>query len=371
MINDQTIANFCSDTSREIDNLTEELRFYNVCSQTHSIDKRTSNSEQSDRDSDVVDSSPFYTHINHRLANSGSDLNAKPDPRDRSLSNLDAFIDSIDGAADPGDDFPSVACMLQSVDLRGEPFESAKKWRPTEPGVPADTYSPSSPPSTWDGNIETSTDTLVPVIENAQANDDFDLERLCSTALQLTNAMNSDALSDTSTQSSHKSGEGRPRTFSEALKRNEPSSADESNLSELLRADTCNGRSDSSASNSSVNAPLPALHRLRRNSSTSRKPTVDMFSPNGHVPGRLFAESFSPGATNFSARLPTPTNPMQALDTFSTNSPALTAALNVSCPDGLAHALSEQNLRLQLLVQEHKVQGVNAERPTFISFVFV
>lgn len=123
MINDQTIANFCSDTSREIDNLTEELRFYNVCSQSHSIEKRTTNSEQSDRDSDVVDSSPFYTHINHRLENSGSDLNAKLDPRDRSLSNLDAFIDSIDGAADPGDDFPSVACMLQSVDLRGKFFE--------------------------------------------------------------------------------------------------------------------------------------------------------------------------------------------------------------------------------------------------------
>lgn len=27
----------------------------------------------------------------------------------------------------------------------------------------------------------------------------------------------------------------------------------------------------------------------------------------------------------------------------------------ISCPDGLAHALSEQNLRLQQIVYEHKV----------------
>lgn len=29
--------------------------------------------------------------------------------------------------------------------------------------------------------------------------------------------------------------------------------------------------------------------------------------------------------------------------------------VTISCPDGLAHALSEQNLRLQQLVYEHKV----------------
>lgn len=29
----------------------------------------------------------------------------------------------------------------------------------------------------------------------------------------------------------------------------------------------------------------------------------------------------------------------------------------ISCPDGLAHALSEQNLRLQQIVYEHKVIG--------------
>lgn len=29
----------------------------------------------------------------------------------------------------------------------------------------------------------------------------------------------------------------------------------------------------------------------------------------------------------------------------------------LSCPDGLAHALSEQNIRLQQLIYEHKVSG--------------
>lgn len=30
----------------------------------------------------------------------------------------------------------------------------------------------------------------------------------------------------------------------------------------------------------------------------------------------------------------------------------------ISCPDGLAHALSEQNLRLQQIVYEHKVDVI-------------
>lgn len=30
-------------------------------------------------------------------------------------------------------------------------------------------------------------------------------------------------------------------------------------------------------------------------------------------------------------------------------------SVTISCPDGLAHALSEQNLRLQQIVYEHKV----------------
>lgn len=29
---------------------------------------------------------------------------------------------------------------------------------------------------------------------------------------------------------------------------------------------------------------------------------------------------------------------------------------NISCPDGLAHGLSEQNIRLHQIVQEHKVE---------------
>lgn len=33
--------------------------------------------------------------------------------------------------------------------------------------------------------------------------------------------------------------------------------------------------------------------------------------------------------------------------------------VQLKCPDGLAHALSEQNLRLQQIVNEHKVLVVN------------
>lgn len=32
--------------------------------------------------------------------------------------------------------------------------------------------------------------------------------------------------------------------------------------------------------------------------------------------------------------------------------------VTISCPDGLAHALSEENIRLQQIVHEHKVNNI-------------
>lgn len=62
--------------------------------------------------------------------------------------------------------------------------------------------------------------------------------------------------------------------------------------------------------------------------------------------------STSPSMTN--SRFSTPGGRSLPLTPPSAN--AERPPVTISCPDGLAHALSEQNLRLQQLVYEHKVK---------------
>ncbi|XP_058455879.1 myotubularin-related protein 3 isoform X2 [Malaya genurostris] len=108
-------------------------------------------------------------------------------------------------------------------------------------------------------------------------------------------------------------------------------------------------------------APLSAPHhqpqnqRRRRNSSNSKN---DM-SPNKPTNG-----SISPSATN--SRFSTPGARSLPLTPpsvpFSSERPPVAA---LSCPDGLAHALSEQNLRLQQIVYEHRLREEALQRELY------
>ncbi|XP_058825823.1 myotubularin-related protein 4 isoform X2 [Topomyia yanbarensis] len=107
--------------------------------------------------------------------------------------------------------------------------------------------------------------------------------------------------------------------------------------------------------------PITAYHyqpqnqRRRRNSSNSKN---DM-SPNKPTNG-----SISPSATN--SRFSTPGARSLPLTPpsvpFSTERPPVAA---LSCPDGLAHALSEQNLRLQQIVYEHRLREEALQRELY------
>lgn len=181
VINDQTIANYCSDTVRELNNLTEELhhtdlhmgRFNsnnsnrnvengigatnktferNVCSinddlnvdcqtlqeitnnpsinslsQINSNRLYESNCNGRIGDIDAVDSSPFYTqlsqHLENNLSNLSDDDNRGSGSCDRSLTpadSIDGRMEMENGSIDDNDEFRMATCMLQSVDLRGK-----------------------------------------------------------------------------------------------------------------------------------------------------------------------------------------------------------------------------------------------------------
>lgn len=99
----------------------------------------------------------------------------------------------------------------------------------------------------------------------------------------------------------------------------------------------------------------PQNQRRRRNSSNSKN---DM-SPNKPTNG-----SISPSATN--SRFSTPGARSLPLTPpsvpFSSERPPVAA---LSCPDGLAHALSEQNLRLQQIVYEHRLREEALQRELY------
>ncbi|XP_065076097.1 myotubularin-related protein 4 isoform X3 [Ochlerotatus camptorhynchus] len=101
----------------------------------------------------------------------------------------------------------------------------------------------------------------------------------------------------------------------------------------------------------------PQNQRRRRNSSNSKN---DM-SPNKPTNGSF---SISPSATN--SRFSTPGARSLPLTPpsvpFSIQSPPAAA---LSCPDGLAHALSEQNLRLQQIVYENRLREEALQRELY------
>lgn len=183
VINDQTIANFCSDTVRELNNLTEELQHTNLDNdidvringegqqnghhnqipkhtidsstdpnkcvqngdigtdskedqnfdQPYSMPTRTNDNERlngtqdQEMDSgngDVVDSSPFYTQLNQRLENATNGeirrgVSIKNHRHEFGYENGDGNKDNNNVSNGDEDDNYREVSMMQSVDLRG------------------------------------------------------------------------------------------------------------------------------------------------------------------------------------------------------------------------------------------------------------
>ncbi|XP_055307101.1 myotubularin-related protein 4 isoform X5 [Sitodiplosis mosellana] len=439
VINDQTIANFCSDTVRELNNLTEDLiqqtdlgeiggggsrvrdttnhnmnqinssfnssRFMETAlSSRKSVHDDAIASVQSPEDSqsnahssiadhnyaipyhnstpitdqlccteteignlncDVVDSSPFYTHFNKHLENNMGDdgrvsANSLQHNKDERCESVNGRVSS-EGSRD--EDYRVAMCMLQSVDLRDtSPLSS----------------SPMAAQSQWHGNIETSTDTLVPVDTLSSELAEEQIRCELSTAV-ITSHSKESAPSENGMGLYGDSDRSRPRilpevhTKSKALPNDNALDAmDESILiqPEQQRMEILNGNRSDSNQLMSATAPVPngngngivttmPLYRRRRNSNNSKPPPciADMTTTSN-----VRSDSISPNTMNSKFVLPNNTTSRSVTTAQPTsirtiNTPSQTTNISmISCPDGLAHALSEQNLRLQQIVHEHKIR---------------
>lgn len=227
--------------------------------------------------------------------------------------------------------------------------------------------SPLNAQTPWHGNIETSTDTLTGdtlVPEMYQ-------EQICS---ELSSAENSNAKELLSSENDVEQcvDRFRSRVWPELPSKSKtlPNGCSASLAMddsifiqpEQQRMEISNGnRYDSNQFVST--APVPngtmPLYRRRRNSFNSKPPPpiVDTASINANVR----SDSISPNAMNSKFILPnnitrtlSATQPT-SIRMMNTPSQVTTNISMISCPDGLAHALSEQNLRLQQIVHEHKV----------------
>lgn len=220
--------------------------------------------------------------------------------------------------------------------------------------------------SQWHGNIETSTDTLVPVdtLTTELAEDQMCSE--LSTAVKKESYSNIVIGVDTSIERYRSPISAEIHIKSKPLPNGNMSHAmDESILiqPEQQRMEILNGnRNDSTQFVSTATVPNGngitniSLYRRRRNSFNSKPPgMVDMTNtPN------VRSDSISPNAMSSKYALPNASRAFASVQptsirTISTLSQPITNISMISSPDGLAHALSEQNLRLQQIVHEHKV----------------
>lgn len=213
----------------------------------------------------------------------------------------------------------------------------------------------------WHGNIETSTDTLVPELLD---------DRLCNE--RSTSALSNSKWSATSENGTEMSAENNRSPFMIDFKSktlpngNLISTMDESIViqPEQPRMEISNGnRHDTNQLLSTVSVPNGnangnvSLQRCHRNSFNSKQSSyiADITSSSTYIR----PDCISP---NTNKLIQPNTNRVLAstqstlLRTNNTTSQTPTTNISaISCPDGLAHALSEQNLRLQQIVHEHKV----------------
>ncbi|XP_049301044.1 uncharacterized protein LOC125774823 isoform X2 [Anopheles funestus] len=113
---------------------------------------------------------------------------------------------------------------------------------------------------------------------------------------------------------------------------------------------------DGGTANAGYGLIMPQKERRRRNSSNSKHDLMSPCKPtNGSIsPSATHSRFSTPGARSLPL---TPPSVPYAAD----RPPVAT----FSCPDGLAHALSEQNLRLQQIVYEHRLREEALQRELY------
>ncbi|XP_059612672.1 myotubularin-related protein 3 isoform X6 [Phlebotomus argentipes] len=257
--------------------------------------------------------------------------------------------DNVDGSL--ANDFNSM--MLQSVDLRDTSIENCSS-------VQVDNQNP------WHGSVETSTDTLVPVVEQQPLpHRQFIINGAVSHG-------NSDEMENTNGSMMRGSGctneitmmpqiigrvvknlpEVHNRQRLAALQQQYPMIDIDESIHippEYQRLDLTNIRGDS---NSYGNVYTAATSRRRRNSSNSKSDISPKYTNGNMSPSATTSRFSTPGARSL------PMTPSGVIERPN---------VAISCPDGLAHALSEQNLRLQQIVYEHKLREEALQKELYIT----
>lgn len=212
----------------------------------------------------------------------------------------------------------------------------------------------------WHGNIETSTDTLVPELVEEKIRSEMSIS-----------AMSNSKESSSSENGIEMSVERHRSHFLPDVHnkfKTLPNGSLHSAMDEIIliqpeqqRMELFNGNRPDSSQTMSIaampngNGNVP-LYRRRRNSFNSKPPPciADIQST-----PYMRSDSISPNTVNSKFALPNTSRMLPAtqpalMRTINTPSQLTTNISSIACPDGLAHALSEQNLRLQQIVHEHK-----------------
>lgn len=233
-----------------------------------------------------------------------------------------------------------------------------------------DTFTDTSPfassPNTksmWLGDVETSTDTLVPVIENGGPSLD---DRICSELTTAINTVENGSFTDYTTSDSFGTAKQRilPEVHYSCTKpkphMNGTSSTvvmDPSFENASIMPQPDHRKFDSSSGGQTNGVPVAngsLANRRNRDSNGAKLSPLCTDLPNSNLHGKTSDHSGSPPATNGKFSF--------AANGNASRSPAMERTINAATiptmttyVDGLAPALSEQNLRLLQIVQEHKV----------------
>ncbi|XP_055676615.1 myotubularin-related protein 4 isoform X1 [Lutzomyia longipalpis] len=263
--------------------------------------------------------------------------------------------DNVDGSH--VNDFNSI--MLQSVDLRDTSIENCSS-------VQVDNQNP------WHGSVETSTDTLVPVVEHQPLpHRQFIINGAVSHASvgEMDATTNGSLIRGTgnhifTSEVTIAPQMGRTKNLPEVHNRQKlvmpqqpshPISGGDIDESihihpEYQRLDLTNVRLDST----NYGNPIynNSTNRRRRNSSNSKSDISPKYTNGNMSPSATTSRFSTPGARSL------PMTPSGVIERPN---------VAISCPDGLAHALSEQNLRLQQIVYEHKLREEALQRELYIT----
>lgn len=231
----------------------------------------------------------------------------------------------------------------------------------------------------WHGNVDTSTDTLVPVDDRISC--EITSSLIATKGNESTAYENGIEVTGDSSRSSSHQHQQLLSEISVLKSKALPTCGIQSAMDESIfiqpeqqRMEICNGnRSDVSQSCNTASVPngttanvsSMSLYRRRRNSFNSKpSPNIadvttvtvtqshrsNSISPNTMNLTKFFQQNPSRSPQS-AAQLSTQMRTLQSIQT----QPAPANLSSIACPDGLAHTLSEENLRLQQIMHEHKV----------------